>query len=302
MKLEATTPTTKPTPLSHLVHRLLVLATVVLYSRSLHAAAPLKVVSWNLEWFPGKRPTAFAEEADVHMKSAREALRKIDTDVFIAIEVRDWAAFAQLVSAVPGLTTHVVSSFVDPETGEIRPQQVGIASKLICRAATWEAWKANVPNISRGFSFAAPEERNGGLLMVYGTHLKSNRGDPADIAAMRLDQTKQLIAQRGVVEKAFFGRKIAGWIAAGDFNTNHDGQFPLCKVVAEMTAAGFRNTWADTPQVDRLTWTSPPDSDFKPTTFDYIFTLGLGNLNATMLDSLPEVGDHHAISISLPQD
>jgi endonuclease/exonuclease/phosphatase family metal-dependent hydrolase len=285
------------------LNRLLFLvAALTLSTASLHAADPLKVVSWNLEWFPGHRPTASADEADKHMKDAREALVTINPDVFIAIEVRDWAAFEELVSAVPGLTTHVVSSFVDPESGEIRPQQIGIASKLTCRAATWETWKANVPNISRGFSFAALEAKNGNLLMIYGNHLKSNRGDPADVAAMRNDQAKQIIAQRGVVEKAFVGKKIGGWIAAGDFNTNHDGQFPLCKVVEEMTAAGFRNTWADTPQKDRLTWSSRYKSEFQPTTFDYIFTLGLGDLNATMLDSPLAVSDHKAIQITLPLD
>lgn len=263
-------------------------------------AAPLKVVTWNLEWFPGKRPTASERDAKDHMKDARAALLKINPDVFIGVEVRDWAAFDELVSAVPGLNTHVVSSFVDPETGEIRPQQIGIASKLTCRAAAWEPWKANIPNQSRGFSFAALEKENGDLLMVYGVHLKSNRGEPADVAAMRLDQTKQLIAQRPVVEKAFLGRKIAGWIATGDFNTNHDDQFPLCKVVAEMTAAGFYNTWAGTPKKDRLTWVSRPDSEFEPTTFDYFFTLGLGDLKATLLKSPEEVSDHRAIQLTLP--
>jgi endonuclease/exonuclease/phosphatase family metal-dependent hydrolase len=138
--------------------------------------------------------------------------------------------------------------------------------------------------------------------MFYGVHLKSNGGEAADVAAMRLDQSKQLIAQHAVVEKAFLGRKIAGWIATGDFNTNHDGQFPLCKVVAEMTAAGFRNTWADTPKKDRLTWASRPDSKFEPTTFDYFFTLGLGELKATMLNTPTDISDHHAIEVSVPQD
>jgi endonuclease/exonuclease/phosphatase family metal-dependent hydrolase len=263
-------------------------------------AAPLKVVTWNLEWFPGKRPTASERETKDHMKDARAALQKINPDVFIGVEVRDWAAFDELVSAVPGLNNHVVSSFVDPQTGEIRPQQIGIASKLICRAASWEPWSANVPNISRGFSFAALEEKNGDLLMVYGLHLKSNGGEPADVAAMRLEQTKQLIARRATVEKAFMDRKIAGWIATGDFNTNHDGQFPLCKVVEEMTAAGFRNTWADTPKKERLTWMSRPDSKFEPTTFDYFFTLGLGDLKATLLKTPEEVSDHRAILLTVP--
>lgn len=268
----------------------------------LHAALPLKVITWNLEWFPGKRPTASAAEAEAHMKNAQAALQKINPDIFVGVEVRDWAAFHELVSVVPGLTTNVVSSFVDPESGEIRSQQIGIASKLTCRAADWEVWKANVPNSPRGFSFAALEQTNGSLLMVYGLHLKSNRGDPTEVALMRNDQAAQIIARQPLVQKAFIGKKIAGWIVTGDLNTNHDDQFPLCKVIAEMTAAGFRNTWADTPQKDRLTWESARESQFKPTTFDYFMTLGLGNLTATMLKSPAEISDHRAIMLMVPQD
>jgi hypothetical protein len=115
----------------------LVLATFAIATAQ--AAAQLKVITWNLEWFPGHRPTSSAKEAEEHMKDARAALQKLNPDVFVGVEIRDWASFDELVSAIPGLKTHVVSSFVDPETGEIRPQQVGIASKLPCRAATWEA-------------------------------------------------------------------------------------------------------------------------------------------------------------------
>ncbi len=277
------------------------LAAIVLALPSLDAAEALKVVAWNLEWFPGKRPTASAAEVDQHMKLAQETLRKINPDIFVGIEVRDWAAFQELVAAVPGLTTHVVSSFIDPETAEIRPQQIGIASKLTCRGADSEPWKANVPNTPRGFAFAALEEKNGGLLMVFGNHFKSNRGDAAEVAAMRNDEAKQLIAQRPILEKAFVGKTINGWILAGDFNTNHDNQFPECHAVEEFVTAGFRNTWADTPQEKRLTWMSDAKSKFKPTTFDYFFTYGLGDLKASMLESPPEVSDHHAIQLLVPQ-
>jgi hypothetical protein len=281
---------------------LLAIAAFAFAVTSLHAADPLKVIAWNLEWFPGHRPTASAAEADEHMKLAKDALKALNPDIFIGIEVRDWAAFNELVSAVPGLTTHVVSNFVDPETGEIRPQQIGIASKLTCRAASWEPWKANVPNPHRGFSFAALEQKNGQLLMVYGNHFKSNRGDEAECAAMRNDQAKQLIGQRAIVEKAFTGKTIAGWIAGGDFNTNQDNQFPGDHVVADLTAAGFRNTWADTPKEKRLTWRGDKFGKYQPTTFDYFFTHGLGDLTAIQLDSPREVSDHHAIEIDLPQE
>lgn len=279
-----------------------ILAIFALAATSLHAAPPLKVVSWNIEWFPGKRPTASADEVEKHMKDARAVLKKLDPDVFIATEIRDWASFQELVSVVPGLVTHVVSTFVDPETGEIRPQQIAIASKLTCRAASWEPWKANVPNQSRGFSFAALEEKDGGLLMIYGNHFKSNRGEPNVVAAMRNDQAKQLAGQRSVIEKAFLGRKISGWILAGDFNTNHDGQFPGCNVVADLTAAGFHNTWANTPQKKRLTWRARDGGQYASTTFDYFFTLGLGTPTAILLDTPVDVSDHCAIALALPRD
>ena len=278
-----------------------VLALLVL-ATALQAAEPLKVISWNIEWFPGHRPTSSAAEADAHMKASQAALKELNPDVFIGLEIRDWSAFQELVSAVPGLTTHAVSHFTDPTTGEVRPQQIGIASRLTCRAATSEIWKANVPNTSRGFTFAALEQKNGELLMVYGHHLKSNHGDPAEVALIRQDQTKQLITHRTTVEKAFAEKKIAGWIQAGDFNTNHDGQFPLCTVVKEMTTAGYHNSWALTPQSERLTWRGDSSDRYKPTTFDYIFTLGLGTPEAKILETSRAISDHHAISITLPQE
>lgn len=265
------------------------------------AADPLRFVAWNIEWFPGHRPTASAAEAEKHMKEAQEVLKKLNPDIFIAEEVRDWASFHELVSAVPGLTVHVVSSFRDVESGRIRNQQIGIASKLKCRGAWWENWAANYPNISRGFSFAALEHPDGGLLMTYGLHLKSNAGGDSEAGAannsgMRNEQVKQLLAHKANTETAFSGQKITGWIAAGDFNTNHDGHFSD-QVVELMTKGGYHNTWANVPREKRLTWRNPPDSPYQPTTFDYIFTQGIKPTDAFILDAPREVSDHYPIGI-----
>ncbi|MEO5715364.1 MAG: endonuclease/exonuclease/phosphatase family protein [Luteolibacter sp.] len=285
--------------------RLALLAIAALFlTPLLHAAGPLKFVSWNLEWFPGHRPTASAAEADAHMKAAQEALKKINPDIFVGVEIHDWAAFDELVSAVPGLNCHVVSSFCDPVTGELRPQQIGIASKLKCHAAQWENWAANVPEMSRGFSFAALEVPDSGLLMVYGNHLKSNRGSDDEagaknVADMRNDQAKQLLAHREKIKKAFAKETIFGWIASGDFNTNHDGQFPLCQAVKIITDGGYFNTWANTPKEKRLTWHPDAKSKFQPTTFDYIFTDGLKQTDAVMLKVPDGVSDHSPVSITV---
>lgn len=291
-----------------LVFLLLVQATFLLSATGHASADPLKVISWNMEWFPGHRPTASAAEADAHMKGCQEALKAMNPDVFIGVEVNDWNAFKEVCSVVPGLTVHAVSSFRDPETGVIRPQQIGIASKLKCFGAWWEPWKANVPNISRGFTFSALEDpASGGLIMVYGNHLKSNRGsdDPAgakNVADMRNEQAKQLLAHMTEMTTAYKDRKITGWIAAGDFNTNHDGQFPLCHVIDILTKGGYTNTWRNVPRARRLTWRTNPGGRFEPTTFDYVLSKGFGNtLQATLLDQPMALSDHCPVQLFLPE-
>ncbi len=268
--------------------------------------APLKTIAWNMEWFPGKRPTASAAEAAAHMKAGQEALKAMNPDIFIGVEVNDWNAFHEVCSVVPGLVVHVVSSFVDPQSGEIRPQQIGIASKLKCHGAWWEAWKANVPNISRGFSFASLEApASQGLIMVYGNHLKSNRGSDTpegakNVGTMRDEQANQLLRHMKDMSVAYGSRPIRGWLAGGDFNTNHDGQFPECHVVDILTKGGFHNTWLNVPKDQRLTWRTEPGGRFEPTTFDYLFAKGFGELNATAVGVDMAVSDHLPVQLLLP--
>ncbi|TAG08974.1 MAG: hypothetical protein EAZ42_08590 [Verrucomicrobia bacterium] len=255
-----------------------------------------------MEWFPGNRPTASEKEADKHMEQGKKALAKLNPDIFIGVEIRDWAAFHELCSAVPGLTVHVVSSFFDPETGEIRPQQIGIASKLKCRAALWEPWQANVPNLSRGFSFAALEHPSGALLMIYGNHFKSNRGSDTpegaqSVADMRNESANQLVMHRDKMRVAFSNHEIMGWIVAGDFNTNHDGQFPLCRAIEILMSSGLYDTWTNTPPEKRHTWLPDKDTDFKPTTFDFILTDGIKRQDAILIDMEEGMSDHPPIGL-----
>ena len=260
-----------------------------------------------MEWFPGHRPTASKAEAEKHMKGCQEALKAMDPDIFIGVEVNDWAAFQEVCSVVPGMVVHVVSSFRDTQSGQIRPQQIGIASKLKCSAAWWETWKANVPNISRGFSFAALEyPGTNELLMVYGNHLKSNRGsdDPAgakNVADMRNEQAQQLLASMKDMKLAFKDRKIKGWLAGGDFNTNHDAQFPLCKVIEIMVGGGYVNTWSTVPKEQRLSWRTEPGGRFEPTTFDYLMSKDLGDLQASLINQPMELSDHCPVLLVVPE-
>jgi endonuclease/exonuclease/phosphatase family metal-dependent hydrolase len=140
--------------------------------------------------------------------------------------------------------------------------------------------------------------------MIYGNHLKSNSGGNSDEGAkrnadMRNEQVKQLLAHKETIEKAYSNQDVAGWIVAGDFNTNHDGQFPLDHVIQTMTDGGYFNTWKNTPKEKRLTWRSEPGSKFEPTTFDYIFTQGIQETDAFILDVPRETSDHSPIGIRI---
>ena len=288
---------------------ILALALGLLFPTAVHAE-PLKTVTWNIEWFPGGRPYAKWQERAAHAKAVKAELAKIKPDIFLAQEVRYGKAFGELVTAVPGMSVNVLSRFLDEETGEPAMQQCAIASNLKANSAFFETFKPakNLPNLRRGFAFAALEHPDGGLIMIYSVHLKSNRGSDTpegekDVADTRAESVRQIIAHKAEMEKRFEGQEIRGWVIAGDMNTNHDGQFPMCTAVADLAKAGFQNTWDDTPKEERLTWhPTPGDDRFKPTTFDYVMTMGLKRKQAEVIPVPRETSDHDAVMLMLEDE
>lgn len=287
----------------------LLICTLSLFLHSTPQAEPLRVVSWNIEWFPGLRPNADNRDKAKHIAAIRPELAKIKPDIFLAQEITDKRAFNKILAAVPGLELHVISDF---KSEDRRPpyQQLAIASKLEAHSAWFEAFeeKEHLPSLRRGFAFAALKHPDGGLVMVYSVHLKSNHGSDTpegekNIADTRRESVRQILAHKEELEKnRFAGEKIVGWIVGGDFNTDHDGGFPLCTAVADMVASGFHNTWSETPKEKRLTWRSDPDPAarrFEPITFDYIFTLGFKPVQARIIDVPRALSDHSPLGILL---
>ena len=265
----------------------------------------LTVVAWNLEWFPGRKPEPKPEAEAQQLAACREALQKLNPDILIVEELRNWQAFEDLVSAVPGLRVNVVSAFRDGSSGTITRQQVGIASKLKAVAAWSEAWQPAFTNLPRGFSFAALQDpASGELIMVYGLHLKSNRVKHEQEESledqlnenMRNESVVQLLKHTQDMERVFEGRTIRGWIAGGDLNTNHDGQFGD-QVVSRMVEAGFWNSWSTVPKEQRLTWHG--NGFHEPTTFDYLFTKGLGSPVAATPKQSEATSDHGPVVIHI---
>lgn len=259
-------------------------------------ADEITVVSWNLQWFPGRVPYARREARQEHLAAAQAKLRELNPDIFIAQEVTSERAFRDLVAAVPGLQVHVVSHF-DRGTSP-KAQQVGIASRLTSRSAwsaSWDAAGAVQP--PRGYAVAVLETASAETVLVYGVHLKSNRTDGpsltlTDCIAQREEATRQLLAHLQVMSDVYRGGLPVACIVGGDLNTN--GEQPELageRTLAWLKEGGLVDAWRDTPPDQRITWVG--SADFAPRTFDYLFTRGWESRAATVDTSA--ISDHHAV-------
>jgi endonuclease/exonuclease/phosphatase family metal-dependent hydrolase len=267
------------------------------------AALPTKskitVVSWNIEWFPGRSPDASEKDKEEHMEDVAKELKKMDPDILLAQEIGGWDEFIELCSAIPELQVAAVSHYLQGRA--VGKQQTAIASKLPVIAAWYDNWKPAEDQPPRGYTAAVvqiPGTEN--LLLVYSLHLKSNRAkgpeDTESNYAQREESARQLLAHAEEMQGKAFKDRIVGVIVGGDFNTNHDGQFDD-ETIEILTEAGFANTWKDVPRKKRETWIG--SGRFEPTTFDYIMTKGLGSPKAKLIDVPEEASDHRPVALEI---
>lgn len=270
-------------------------------------AAPLKVATLNLEWFPGQSARSLdEEEAARHIDEARAVFEAINPDILVATEVCDRAAFEEAISGMEGMELHVISNFVreqdETATNPLRNQQIAIASRMKPVAAWAEPWAVTIDGLSRGFSMVALENpETGKLLVVYGLHLKSNRSNSPEDAQLNYDlrdeSTRQLIEHMNRIERDFATVGVEAWIIAGDVNTNHDGVFGD-RVVEMIEDAGFWNTFSRVPAEERHTWKGRY-SYYPPGTLDYIFVKNLGEPDAVVSEVPYSISDHNAVIVEI---
>lgn len=249
-------------------------------------AAPLKVVSWNLQWFPGGKPKARQAAQNSHMKAAQEALKLLNPDVLCLQEVRDWKAVEELVSVVPGLRIDVVSRF----RGD---QQQAIVSKLVPDSAWSDNWNSDaVSDLPRGYSFAALKMPEGGFLLVYSLHMKANGGgDDTSNIAKREESSRQLLEHAVAMQKLYGARGPVGILFAGDFNTTLDAdpRFDPEMTIRNLLANGFKTGWEGVPFEQRVT--HPGSGNWPSITFDHVLTHGLKTPPA-IVEVVSGVSDH----------
>lgn len=264
----------------------------------------VRLVFWNLEWFPGGRPEATTTEVVEQITKVVPALKDLNPDVVGYVEVLGPKAIDIALAKTPGVVSQVCSEFVD-ETGVVTLQQIGIASRLPAVSGWWENWKAGSITPKRGFAFAAFEPVPGHVLLVYVVHLKSNRGELSENVAMREESARQLIKHVAEMEKAYASMGKVGVIIGGDFNTSlDDPKFRDEKTLATLQQAGFEWCWKGVPFEDRVTLPSAPPKNpnfppFPDACFDHAFTKGLtvSSASVAVIDGKPS--DHRPVVVDL---
>jgi endonuclease/exonuclease/phosphatase family metal-dependent hydrolase len=246
-------------------------------------AVPVRVTTWNLEWFPNGTPKEKpAAEQDRRIAAAADVLRPLNPDIVLLQEVRDYEVCARLAEAIAPHTYHVAicSAFREPSTPGIGKQQVAILAKVPAQAAWSETWKSMAGvDPPRGFAFAW-YKINGIDLGVYAVHLKSNlimKSDKAVETQKNIRKREVAIDQllnhiHDVITPSMPG--VKSFIIGGDFNTNLDQtEFAQEKTLLKLAAAGFRNVWEGAPPLQRVT--HPGSGPYPDATFDYLFGFNL---------------------------
>jgi endonuclease/exonuclease/phosphatase family metal-dependent hydrolase len=226
-------------------------------------AAPIRITTWNLEWFPNgspkERPPA---EQQQRIATAADVLRPLNPDIILLQEVKDYETCARLADTIAPHTYQVAicSAFHEPFKPGFGKQQVAILAKVPAQAAWSENWKAsNGVDPPRGFAFAW-FKINGIDVGVYAVHLKSNliiHGDKAQEAQKNIHKREVAIDQllnhiHSVVTPSM--PMVKSFVVGGDFNTNLDQtEFVEEKTLTKLTDAGFHNIWEGAALTQRIT-------------------------------------------------
>jgi endonuclease/exonuclease/phosphatase family metal-dependent hydrolase len=259
-------------------------------------AGKARIVSWNLQWFPGHKPDATPEMAAGHMEAAQKAVAELKPDVLLLQEVRGWDGAAKLCEAVPGLTPHVVTAF-DQGVPDARPQNQVIAAKMPADSSWSAKWVSGYYGPPRGYAFAALDAGGGRFLLCWSLHLKSNLGPFDQNVSMRAESVRQLLAHMQEMVALYSRRGPCAVVVAGDMNTSADDpKFAKEPTLRGLMAAGLWWTHDGVPFAKRTT--IPKEGAYPDNCFDHVFTAGLGHPVA-FVKPYPGLSDHYPVVLDV---
>jgi len=278
-----------PRPRSQNTFRLwLLVAWLCCILPSLLGADTFRVLSWNIEWFPGRHPNSSEAVARQHMVETQQAFARIAPDLVLLQEIRDWQTANALVRVLPHLQLHVVSAFEGSE------QNLVIASRFEVDSAWFEYWQPAYPDTPpRGFVFAALRLPDESFLLVYSVHFKSNWGEDTRNFQMREAASHQLLTHMQRMITLYSKRAPCAVLVGGDFNTSlDDPRFQPERTLRWFQAIGLQWGFHSIPFSQRITL--PSQGRFPDSCFDHLFFSGL-KLRSITVPSLPRISDHNPI-------
>jgi endonuclease/exonuclease/phosphatase family metal-dependent hydrolase len=265
-------------------------------------AAPIRVTTWNLEWFPNGTPKDLpAPEQEKRIAAAADVLRPLNSDIILLEEVKDYAVCARLAEKISPHTYQVAicSAFREPFTPGLGKQQVAILAKEPAQAAWSETWKSmEGVDPPRGFAFAW--FKIGGVdVGVYALHLKSNLIMKSD----KVTEAHKNIRKREVAIDQLLNHihdvigvsmpSVKSFVVGGDFNTNLDqADFAQEKTLVKLSGAGFRSAVEGAPLLQRIT--HPGSGPYPDATFDYLFGANLVPGHTQITPS--KASDHYPVT------
>ena len=273
---------------------LILLATLATYGETA-CGDTLRVVTWNLQWFPGGKVGASKEVQTQHIETVRKEIKRLNPDILLLQEVgSDGALLETLKPLGEEWQIAIVSRF--NQGGFRSGQQLAIAAKIPAESAWAEEWKSGWAGAPRGYSYAT-FNINGKRLAVYCLHLKSNLGDAVGNTSKREDSTEQLISHLNSNEERVLPPDAI--VIGGDFNTDHpdtpaalspsEGTFPL------LSKAGFKWGFAGVDHSERIT--CPSKGRYPPACFDHFWTKNVEEPQAKVTQA--EGSDHLPVVIEI---
>lgn len=274
----------------------LLTALVLLSPAAARAEVPLRVMTWNLRWFPGGKPGAGPDERSRQMAQVAAVIARADPDVLLLQEVSGQPAVEELLAAAGGkLSVQVVSRFRDV-TGALSAQQLAACSRHPASAAWSAPWERGWAGAPRGYAYVRLDV-GGTVIHAYALHLKSNLGrDPALNASKREDAVEQVLGHLARMSTETGSSRA---ILAGDFNVSPETDKRA--VVGERTLTlpieqGFFWPFEGVQAADRMTIRGSrglPDA-----CFDHVFVRELGRPVARVLADA-EGSDHLPVVVDL---
>jgi endonuclease/exonuclease/phosphatase family metal-dependent hydrolase len=262
-------------------------------------ADQFKVVTWNLDWFPGKNPASTEAQRIVHMSEAHDALLDVQPDILCLQEVRDYDAVQKLVDVLPRFQVHIVSRFKEAVGGILGIQQTAICGNIPAESAWSESWQKATAGPPRGFSFSAIRTSSGNYLLIYSVHFKSNLGQFPENVAKREEAARQLLSHSVQMERTYSKIGKVAVIVGGDYNTSPDDPKFAAEQTFSILRAAFSWCWEGKPLHERIT--IPGNGRYPDATFDGFFTKGC-RLESVEVLNTGNVSDHRPVKmlISVP--